>query len=126
MSRRFLFPLLICAAVLASSSLNSADAAPKGASCVISVGANPCDAGLSCIPTNVGRTTGICCPRWHGPRPAEMHRGRVVRWNSANAELTSFFSDDQHLSAAGQLIEANYVHSLIVTPLPAALPLFAT
>jgi outer membrane lipase/esterase len=45
---------------------------------------------------------------------------------SANSELTSFFSDDQHLSAAGQLIEANYVYSLIVTPLPAALPLFAS
>ena len=84
MSKRFGFPLLICAGFLASSWLNSADAAPKGANCLISVGANPCDAGLSCIPTNVGRTTGICCPRWQGPRPAETHRGLVVRWKCAD------------------------------------------
>jgi len=83
-SKRFLFPLLSCAALLASSSLNFAEAAPRGASCVISVGADPCDGGLSCIFTNVGRTTGICCPRWQGPRPAESHRGRVVRWKCAD------------------------------------------
>jgi hypothetical protein len=44
---------------------------------------------------------------------------------SANAEQTSFYSDDEHFSAAGQLIEANYEYSLL-TPLPAALPLFGT
>jgi outer membrane lipase/esterase len=45
-----------------------------------------------------------------------------------NAEMTSLYSDDQHFSAAGQQIEANYVISLIdgTTPLPSALPLFAT
>jgi outer membrane lipase/esterase len=32
---------------------------------------------------------------------------------SANAEQTSLFSDDQHLSAAGQQIEANYDYSLL-------------
>jgi outer membrane lipase/esterase len=35
---------------------------------------------------------------------------------SANAEQTSFFSDDQHFSAAGQKIEADYDYSLIVAP----------
>ena len=48
---------------------------------------------------------------------------------SADAEQTSFYADDQHLSAAGQLILANYEIALIdsvVTPLPGALPLFAT
>ena len=45
---------------------------------------------------------------------------------SANSEQTSFFSDDQHLSAAGQLIEADFVLSNIQTPLPTTLPLFAT
>lgn len=84
MSKLFLFLLLSCAAFLALSSVDSADAAPKGAACVVSVGANPCDAGLSCLPTNVGRTTGICCPRWQGTRPAETHRGRVVRWKCAD------------------------------------------
>ncbi len=44
---------------------------------------------------------------------------------SADAEQTSFFSDDEHFSAAGQLIEANYVFAQI-TPVPATLPLFAT
>lgn len=48
-----------------------------------------------------------------------------------DAETTSFWADDQHLSAAGQLIEANYELSLVnanfaTTPLPAALPLCAT
>jgi hypothetical protein len=37
-SKRFLFSLLICAAFLGSSSGDSADAAPKGANCLISVG----------------------------------------------------------------------------------------
>jgi hypothetical protein len=46
---------------------------------------------------------------------------------SANAEQTSFYSDDEHFLAAGQLIEANYEFSLLQeTPLPATLPLFAT
>lgn len=47
----------------------------------------------------------------------------------ADAEQTSLYSDDEHFSAAGQLIEANYVISLIdtaETPLPPALPLFAS
>jgi hypothetical protein len=42
----------------------------------------------------------------------------------ADAEQTSFWSDDEQFSAAGQLIEANYLDSL-VTPLPATLPPFA-
>jgi outer membrane lipase/esterase len=50
---------------------------------------------------------------------------------ATDSEKTSFWSDDQHLSAAGQLIEANYEFGLIQadinpTPLPAALPLFAS
>jgi hypothetical protein len=34
---------------------------------------------------------------------------------SMNAEQTSFFSDDQHFSAAGQALEAAYDFSLIST-----------
>jgi outer membrane lipase/esterase len=47
----------------------------------------------------------------------------------ANAEQTSLYSDDEHFSAAGQQIEANYVIGLIdqaETPLPLTLPLFAS
>jgi outer membrane lipase/esterase len=47
----------------------------------------------------------------------------------ANAEQTSLFSDDEHFSAAGQQIEADYVIGLLdqaAAPLPPALPLFAS
>ncbi len=42
-----------------------------------------------------------------------------------DAETTSFYSDDQHFSNAGQAIVANYEFHLL-TPLPGALPLFTT
>jgi outer membrane lipase/esterase len=35
---------------------------------------------------------------------------------SADAQQTYFYSDDQHFSAAGQKIEADYVYSLVVAP----------
>lgn len=47
----------------------------------------------------------------------------------ATAEQTSLYSDDEHFSARGQQIEADYVIGLIdhaETPLPATLPLLAT
>lgn len=37
---------------------------------------------------------------------------------SVDSEQTSFFSDDQHFSAAGQLIEANYDFSLVESDVP--------
>jgi outer membrane lipase/esterase len=45
---------------------------------------------------------------------------------SSDSETTSFYSDDQHFSAAGQAIVANYERELLVTPLPASFPLFVT
>lgn len=42
---------------------------------------------------------------------------------SSNSEQTSFFSDDQHFSAAGQLIEANYDYSLLTNPSPVPGPI---
>jgi outer membrane lipase/esterase len=48
------------------------------------------------------------------------------RLRSLDGEMTSFYSDDEHFSAAGQAIVANYELGLLnPTPLPAALPLFA-
>jgi outer membrane lipase/esterase len=47
----------------------------------------------------------------------------------ADAELTSLYSDDEHFSAAGQMIEADYVISLIdkaETPLPSTVSMFAS
>jgi outer membrane lipase/esterase len=43
-----------------------------------------------------------------------------------NPEQQALFADNQHLSAAGQQIEANFVFDEITAPVPAALPLFAT
>ena len=37
-----------------------------------------------------------------------------------NAEQTSFFSDDQHFSAAGQMLEAEFDLSLLGVPGPIA------
>jgi outer membrane lipase/esterase len=55
---------------------------------------------------------------------------KYSRLRSPNSEQESFWSDDQHLSAAGQKIEAEYEYGLLqqveATPLPATLPLFAT
>jgi outer membrane lipase/esterase len=44
----------------------------------------------------------------------------------ANAEQESFWADDQHLSAAGQALEAEFVIAQIESPLPGALPLFVS
>jgi phospholipase/lecithinase/hemolysin len=49
------------------------------------------------------------------------------RLRSLDSETTSFYADNEHFSAAGQAIAANYEFTLLnPTPLPATLPLFAT
>lgn len=90
------------------------------------------------LPGIVGISTGSACVTETGAASTTTGWGQwcadtttasssYAYLRSANSEQTSFFSDDQHLSAAGQLIEANYVFDQIATtPLPAALPLFAT
>src|SRR5262249_39767380 len=40
----------------------------------------------------------------------------VAYLRSANAQQTSLFADDQHFSAAGQKIEADFMYSLVVAP----------
>ena len=77
MIKRFGFPLLICAAFLASSSLDSAHAVPKGSSCDPFI--RLCDAGLSCSPLMTG-TTGICCASFEEPRPAARSKGQILTW----------------------------------------------
>ena len=106
---------------------------------IATVEASPTSYGFTTstvFPGTVGPGTGSACATQTGGGPTTgwgqwcanktTASSLYATLTSANAEQTSFFSDDQHLSAAGQLIEANYVYSLIVTPLPAALPLFAT
>jgi len=51
--------------------------------------------------------------------------GTTALLRSPNAAQTSFWADDEHLAAAAQQIEGNFLFS-VATPLPAALPLFAT
>jgi len=80
--------------------------------------------GSACV-AGLGATGwGQWCADSTTPDPDHSHLRAV------DSEQTSFWSDDQHLSAAGQAIEANYefdlIESNIDTPLPAALPLFAT
>jgi outer membrane lipase/esterase len=106
---------------------------------IAAVEANPTLYGFTAatvFPGIVGAGTGSACATQTGGGPTTgwgqwcanktTASSLYASLTSANSEQTSFFSDDQHLSAAGQLIEANYVYSLIVTPLPAALPLFAS
>jgi outer membrane lipase/esterase len=52
---------------------------------------------------------------------------RYSELRSLDAEQTSFYSDNEHFSAAGQKIVADYEYALLSpTPLPATLPLFGT
>lgn len=82
--------------------------------------------GSACVTqTGAGATTSGW-GQWCANSTASSSTHAYLR--SANAEQTSFYSDDQHLSAAGQLIVANYEIALIdsvVAPLPGTLPLFA-
>jgi outer membrane lipase/esterase len=55
---------------------------------------------------------GQFCGNTTTPQPNFAHL------RTANSEETSFFSDDQHFSAAGQLIEANYVYGLLQGSVP--------
>jgi len=50
---------------------------------------------------------GQFCGNTTTPNPNFAH------FRTSDSEQTSFFSDDQHFSAAGQQIEANYVFNLL-------------
>ena len=66
----------------------------------------------ACINTVAGATTGWSqwCVNTTTPSAAYAYL------RSANAQQTSFYADDEHFSAAGQKIEADYIYSLIVAP----------
>jgi phospholipase/lecithinase/hemolysin len=81
------------------------------------------------LPGVPGPTTGSACVTEAGPGPTTGWGQWCVNsaspsatysyLRSPNGEQTSFFSDDQHFSAAGQLIEANYDFSLLnPSPVP--------
>jgi outer membrane lipase/esterase len=52
--------------------------------------------------------------------------GTTALLRSANAAQTSFWADDEHLAAAAQQLEGQLFIDVANTPLPAALPLFAS
>jgi outer membrane lipase/esterase len=109
-------------------------------SLVQTVEGNPTAYGCSAatvLPGIVGSTTGSACVSGSGSGWGEFCANTTTpspdysHLRATDSEQTSFWSDDQHFSAAGQLIEANFEFNLIQsdanpTPLPATLPLFVT
>jgi hypothetical protein len=87
--------------------------------------------GVGGPPTNSACVAGLGAIEWGQwcgntttPNPNFSHL------RAADSQQTSFYSDDQHFSAAGQLLVANYDLNLLEqtlnpTPLPSAPPLFA-
>jgi outer membrane lipase/esterase len=90
---------------------------------VQTVEANPTAYGFTAatvMPGVPGPTTGSACVAGLGASGWGQFCGNTTTPNpnfahlrSANSEQTSFFSDDQHFSAAGQAIEANYEYDLL-------------
>jgi outer membrane lipase/esterase len=90
------------------------------------VQSNPAVFGLTNVDPGVtGVNTGSACI-WTGAGPqsgwaqwcvnSTTPSNSVAYLRSANAQQTSLFADDQHLSAAGQKIEADFMYSLVVAP----------
>jgi outer membrane lipase/esterase len=90
---------------------------------VQTVEANPTAYGFTAatvMPGVPGPTTGSACVAGLGATGWGQFCGNTTTPNSefahlrsADSEQTSFFSDDQHFSAAGQAIEANYEYDLL-------------
>jgi outer membrane lipase/esterase len=80
--------------------------------------------GSACVTETGASSTSSGWGQWCADTTTPSSSHSYLR--SANAEETSFYSDDEHFSAAGQLIEANYVFAQLTTPVPATLPLFAS
>jgi|SRR5665213_1221620 len=92
-------------------------------SLVSTVEANPTAYGFTTAtvgPGVPGITTGSACVAGSGATGWGQFCGNTTTAHSnfahlrtSDSEQTSFFSDDEHFSAAGQQIEANYVFSLL-------------
>jgi outer membrane lipase/esterase len=68
--------------------------------------------GSACVAGAGATGWGQFCGNTTTPNP------NFARLRSADSEQTSFYSDDEHFSAAGQLIEANYDFSLLQGGVP--------
>ena len=95
---------------------------------VRAVQSNPTAFGFTAatvVPGVLGVNTGSACV-WTGAAPnsgwaqwcvnSTTPTSSAAYLRSADAQQTSFFADDQHFSAAGQKIEADFMYSLIVAP----------
>jgi phospholipase/lecithinase/hemolysin len=80
------------------------------------------------LPGVPGAATGSACATQTGPGPttgwgqwcvgSTSQSANHAYLTSPDSEQTSFFSDDEHFSAAGQLIEAKYDFDLLTVPGP--------
>jgi outer membrane lipase/esterase len=68
--------------------------------------------GSACVWTGSGPQTGWA--QWCANTTTPSTSYAYLR--STNSEFTSLYADDQHLSAAGQIMEADYDYSLITAP----------
>jgi outer membrane lipase/esterase len=83
------------------------------------IDANPSSFGFQSTSNVAGSTactTGGFSTAWAllcSPNPSNP---ALPHWVSPNADQTFLFADDQHLTTAGQKIQADYIYSLIVAP----------
>jgi outer membrane lipase/esterase len=100
----------------------------------VAIGANPSAFGFTSIAvsneSNIGPSPSACTPPTSPPNlPAgtfgafglhcinsTVPSATNAYLTSANSQQTSLFSDGEHLSAAGQKLQADYFYSLIVAP----------
>jgi outer membrane lipase/esterase len=101
-------------AVQASPTTFGFTAATVSPGVVVGTGANRTSTGSACVlPTGgVGPNTGW--GQWcvNTTTPSSQYAYLA----SSDAQQKYFFADDEHFSAAGQKIEADYIYSLIVAP----------
>lgn len=79
----------------------------------VSVGVNTTATGSACI-NATGATVTSGWSQWCVNTTTPSSTYAYLR--SANAQQTSFFADDEHFSAAGQKIRADYTFGLLVAP----------
>ncbi len=78
----------------------------------VSAGVTGTGTGSACVWTGSGPQTGWA--QWCANTTTPSNSYAYLR--SATSEFTSLYADDEHLSAAGQLMEADYDYSLITAP----------
>jgi phospholipase/lecithinase/hemolysin len=83
------------------------------------IDANPAAYGITnTVAPPIGPFTGSAA---YNPDPATYAKGwslEATQLTSPNAGQTNLWSDDEHLSAVGQAIEANYVYNLVENAVP--------